>query len=231
MREVQRRARARATTSTISPHRLEHAAALVAHVRDERRAELGSDLGDRDELVGVGECARDVDEPEREHPRARLEREPHLVPHLVEPGRHALAADDEVAHRAVADRRARASIARPGRGERVEVLGEASTTAIPAGPSPSSARRYACRARQSATGAGARPSGQITSVVKPCRIFGASSGSSNGASAECACRSMKPGQRSAPAPSSDLALEPLADRRDQPAATPTSARKAGPSPG
>ena len=66
------------------------------------------------------------------------------------------------------------------------------------GPGPSSARRYACRPRQSDTGAGASPSGQITSAVNPWSSFGVSSGSSNDANAEWACRSMNPGQSSAP---------------------------------
>src|SRR5204862_345732 len=41
------------------------------------------------------------------------------------------------------------------------------------GPPPSSPRRYACRSprRSGATGAGARPSGLISSVVKPWAIF------------------------------------------------------------
>ena len=43
------------------------------------------------------------------------------------------------------------------------------------------------------TGAGPSPSGQITSVVKPCASFGVSSGSVNTRSAECACMSMNPG--------------------------------------
>ena len=213
VREMERRARAACDLDHL-PDRLENAAALVADVRHDRRAELGRDLGDGDELVRVRVRAREVDEPERQHARTGLEREAHLAAHLVEPRRHALAADDEVPHRAVPDRRHERH-RRPRRVERVEVLGEARPRPLRR-PSPSSARRYARRARQSATGAGARPSGQITSVVKPCRIFGASSGSSNGASAECACRSMKPGQSIAPVRVEHVAVEPVADRDDPP---------------
>ena len=120
---MERRARAARDLDHL-PDRLENAAALVADVRHDRRAELGRDLGDGDELVRVRVRAGEVDEPERQHARAGLEREAHLAAHLVEPRRHALAADHEVPHRAVPDRRHERH-RRPRRVERVEVLGEA----------------------------------------------------------------------------------------------------------
>ena len=127
-----------------------------------------------------------------------------------------VAADEKLAHRAVRRPTGRASIA--GR-----VASSASRYSAKRRPRPlrravalERAQVGAAARASRATGAGASPSGQITSVVKPCSTFGVSSGSSNGASAECACRSMKPGQSIAPAASSDLALEPLADRRDLP---------------
>ena len=224
MREVQRRARAPGDLDHLAD-RLEQPGALVADVRDERRAERGRLLGDRDELVGVGVGARDVDEPEREHPRARLEPEPHLAPHLGQLRRRRSDAARRRARpraprRARSTARASAPAASPSSASRYSanvVHGHS------AGPSPSSARRYACRAAwpPGATGAGASPSGLITSVVKPCRIFGASSGSSNDASAECACRSMNPGQSIAPVPSTTSAASASRDRRP-----PRSARRA-----
>ena len=104
------------------------------------------------------------------------------------------------------------------------------------GPSPSSARRYACRAAcpPGATGAGASPSGLITSVVKPCRIFGVCSGSEKDTSAECACRSISPGQSIAPAPSTTSAASAAARSPTAaitPSRTPTSASTGAPSPG
>ena len=81
MREVQRRAGAPGDVDQLAD-RLEQSVALVPDMRDERHAERRGLLGHRDELVGLGVGARDVDEPEREHPRARLEPEPHLAPHL-----------------------------------------------------------------------------------------------------------------------------------------------------
>ena len=98
----------RRATSIISPTAVEQPGALVADVRHERRAERRRLLGERDELVGLGVGAGDVDEPEREHPRARLEPEPDLAPHLGELlGRRSdpVAAEHELAHRAVPDRR------------------------------------------------------------------------------------------------------------------------------
>ena len=73
-----------------------------------------------------GVRAGDVDEAEREHPRARLEAEAHLAAHrgqLLGGRLHVGVAEHEVAHRAVADRRDEPQ-RRPRRVERVEVLGE-----------------------------------------------------------------------------------------------------------
>ena len=99
---------ARRATSISSPTASSTPRALVADVRDERRAERGGLLGDRDELVGAGVRAGDVDEAEREHPRARLQAEADLAAHrakLVGGRLHVAVAEHEVAHRAVADRR------------------------------------------------------------------------------------------------------------------------------
>ena len=63
VREVQRRARAARDLDELAD-RLEHLVALVAHVGDERRAERRGLLGQRDELVGVGVGAGQVDHPE-----------------------------------------------------------------------------------------------------------------------------------------------------------------------
>ena len=132
-------------------------------------------LGDGDELVGGRVGARQVDEPEREHPRACLEAEADLAPHRragsprsARPARRRA----RLAHGAVADRgheRERG----PRRVERVEVLLDRRPRPL-SGPPPSSGRRYAWRSarRAGSTGAGARPSGLITSVVKPCASFG-----------------------------------------------------------
>ena len=78
-----------------------------------------------------------------------------------------------------------------------------SSTAMSRGPPPSRGWRYACRScqRSRATGAGASPSGLITSVVNPCASFGVRNGSSNEISPECVCMSMKPGQSQSPRPS------------------------------
>ena len=80
MRDVQRRARAARDLEHLVD-RLEQARALVADVRDERRAELRRHLGDGDELVRVGVGAGEVDEPEGEIRRAGLEAGAHLAPH------------------------------------------------------------------------------------------------------------------------------------------------------
>ena len=224
---------ARRATSISSPTASSTPRALVADVRDERRAERGRLLGDRDELVGAGVRAGDVDEAEREHPRARLEAEPDLAPHRA-----------RAARRTAARRRRRARSRAPtpwpidgtsdSAGRVASSASRYSANVVhvhSAGPSPSSARRYARRAsrRSGATGAGASPSGQITSVVKPCSSFGVSSGSSHAASAECACRSMKPGQSIAPAPSTTSAASTAPSSPTaaiSPSATATSAHDA-----
>ena len=146
VRDVQRRARAAGDVDELAD-RLEHAVALVADVRDERRAERRRLLGQRDELVGVRVRARQIDHPEGERARARLEARAGLAPHrreLVRGRRSLRAAHHEVAHRVVPGRRARgsspAAFPRASRGTR-----RRSTTAIPSGPVPSSPRRYACR--------------------------------------------------------------------------------------
>ena len=90
----------------------------------ERHAEGGRLLGDRDELVGGGVGARQVDEPEGEHAGTRLEAEADLASHVAQALGVRLdppAAEHELAHGAVADRgheRERG----PGGIERVEVL-------------------------------------------------------------------------------------------------------------
>ena len=75
-------------------------------------------------VLGVG--ARDVDEPEREHPGARLEPEPHQAAHLGQlrgRRRHPVGAEHRLPHGAVPDRRHQAH-GRPAAIERLEVLGE-----------------------------------------------------------------------------------------------------------
>ena len=106
--------------------RLQQSFAFVADVRDERHAERRGLFGHRHELVGLGVGARDVDEPEREHPGARLEPEPHLAAHLGQLlGRrgHPVGAEHCLPHGAVPDRRHQAH-GRPAAIERLEVLGE-----------------------------------------------------------------------------------------------------------
>ena len=121
--EMERRPRAARDVDHLVD-RLEQAVALVAHVRDERRSRLRRLLRDGDELVRGGVGAGEVDEPEGQHPRPRLEAEPHLAAHRPQRlggRRDAAAAEHDVAHGAVADRgdeRERG----PRRVERVEVL-------------------------------------------------------------------------------------------------------------
>ena len=149
--------------------------ALVADMGDERHARTRRLLGDRDEPAGRREGTRQVDEPERQHPRARVEAEAYLAAHrhqVLRGGIDAPSTEHDVAHRAVAERgdeRERG----PRRIERVEILLDRRPWPL-SGPGPSSGRRYACRSarRAGSTGAGARPSGLITSVVKPCASFG-----------------------------------------------------------
>ena len=125
VREVQRRAGAPGDLDQLAD-RLQQSLALVADVRDERHAERRGLLGHRHELVGLGVGARDVDEPEREHPGARLEPEPHQAAHLGQlRGRrsHPVGAEHCLPHRAVPDRRHEAH-GRPAAIERLQVLGE-----------------------------------------------------------------------------------------------------------
>ena len=70
--------------------------------------------------------AGDVDEPEREHPRARLEGEPHLAAHRVEllGGRLRVAAAEDESRTAPWPIDGTSDSRRPRRVERVEVLGE-----------------------------------------------------------------------------------------------------------
>ena len=143
VRDVERRARAAGDVEHLVD-RLEQAGALVADVRDERRAELRRHLGDRDELVGVGVRAREVDEAEGEVRRAGLEAGAHLAPHLPRARRASAGRRsppiDRVAGGAVADRgdeRDRGPASRRARRgtPRTSVQGHSS------GAVPSSARR------------------------------------------------------------------------------------------
>ena len=111
--------------------------------------------------------------------RARTSRR--IVAELLRGRLHVAAAEHELAHRAVADRRDERERG-PRRVERVEVLGERRPRPLAPGPRPRAraGTRAAPRGGPGATGAGASPSGQITSVVKPCSSFGVSSGSSHG---------------------------------------------------
>ena len=226
VRDVEGRARAAGDVEHLVD-RLEHAGALVADVRNERRAELGRHLRDRDELVGVGVRAREVDEAEGEVVRAGLEAGAHLPAHRVRARRGRrppLAADHRVAGRAVrrsrGRARSRAGSRRARRGTR-----RTSARATSRGPPPRARFRYSRRSRPApaATGAGASPSGLITCVVIPCASTSVSNGSSNERSAECACTSMKPGQSQRPSPSttsSPFSSPPTAAIR--PSAIPTS---------
>ncbi len=107
--------------------RLQRAAGLVADVRDQRRADARRLLRDQLQLAGGGVEAGQVDHPERERAGAGVEAVADRAAHPLQlggVGRAVLGADHVVAHRTVADRgdeRRR----RAGRGERVEVLGEA----------------------------------------------------------------------------------------------------------
>ena len=114
----------RRATSIISATASSSPLPLVPDMGHERHAEGGGLLGDRDELVGGGVGARQVDEPEREHAGAGLEAEANLASHVAQALGVRLdppASEHELAHGAVADRgheRERG----PGGVERVEVL-------------------------------------------------------------------------------------------------------------
>ena len=175
VRDVERRARAAGDVDHL-PDRLEQAVALVADVRHERRADGGRLLRDGDELVRRGVGARQVDEPEGEHPRAGLEADPHLAAH-----RPQLAPRVGAARPPPSTRSRTAPWPIEGTSDSAgRVASSASRYSATvdhghvSGPGPSSGRRYACRSarRSGATGAGASPSGLITSVVNPCASFG-----------------------------------------------------------
>ncbi len=114
MREMEWRARALRDLDHL-PHGVEDTRALVADVRDERGAELGRHARHRDELLRVGEGARDVDEPERQHPRTGLEGKARLAAHRL---------DVAVAGLSDGPVRRRGDERRGSRGQRVEVLRE-----------------------------------------------------------------------------------------------------------
>ena len=104
--------------------RREQAVALVADMGYERHARTCRLLGHRHELARRGVGTREVDEPEGQHPCARVEAEPNLVAHchqVLGRGIHAPATEHDVAHRAVADRRDERE-GGSGRVERVEIL-------------------------------------------------------------------------------------------------------------
>ena len=103
MRDVERGARAARDVEHLAD-RVEQAGALVADVRNDRDSGGSRFLGDGDQLVGPGVRPGEVDEPEREHARAGVDRSPYVRAHLAQLRRrrgHVGRADDEVADRAV----------------------------------------------------------------------------------------------------------------------------------
>ena len=125
-------------------------------MRHQRRAELGRDVGQGSELLGVRVRAREVDESERQRPRPRFEPSPYLVLHRAEllAARLApLSAHDQVTDGAVPDR-GHERRRRPRLRQRLEVLVErrprplgrpatleAAEIGLPLGPPAGSDRR------------------------------------------------------------------------------------------
>ena len=72
-------------------------------MRHQRCSVLGGHFRHRDQLVGVGESSREIDEAEREHARTRFQRKTHLVPHLLQTRRNPFGTRDEIADSAMTD--------------------------------------------------------------------------------------------------------------------------------
>ena len=106
--------------------RLQHASRLVAHVRDEWRADAGRLVRDGFQLFRCSVEAGQVDHPKRQGTSARFKAGADNVAHAAQlgrVGRAVVAADHEVPHRAMPDRRNQRR-RRAGRRERFEVFVE-----------------------------------------------------------------------------------------------------------